>query len=82
MVYSDASYTRLGCALMQEGVAADASMKLKVHEQNYTAHDLELAVVLFTLKIWRHYIYVKKCVMYFLTHVFSYPERIEPRVFF
>ena len=34
-----------------------ASRKLKVHENNYPTHDLELAVVFFALKIWRHYLY-------------------------
>ena len=31
--------------------------KLKVHEKNYPTFDLELAVVVFALKIWRHYLY-------------------------
>ncbi|KAH0709554.1 hypothetical protein KY284_010981 [Solanum tuberosum] len=30
---------------------------LKVHEKNYPTHDLELAAVVFALKIWRHYLY-------------------------
>ena len=29
----------------------------KVHEKNYPTHDLELAVVVFSVKIWRHYLY-------------------------
>jgi hypothetical protein len=50
-VYCDASYTRLGCVLMQEGrVVAYSSRKLKIHERNYSTHDLELAVVVHTLK--------------------------------
>ena len=42
---------------------AYASRQLKLHEQNYTTttHDLELAMVVFTLKIWRHYLYGEKC---------------------
>ncbi|KAH0709023.1 hypothetical protein KY284_010450 [Solanum tuberosum] len=48
----------LGCVLMQNGkVIAYASRQLKVHEKNYPTHDLELAVVVFALKIWRHYLY-------------------------
>ena len=44
--------------LMQHGkVIAYASRKLKVHERNYPTHDLELASVVFALKIWRHYLY-------------------------
>ncbi|WMV24730.1 hypothetical protein MTR67_018115, partial [Solanum verrucosum] len=34
---------------------------LKVHEWNYPTHDLELAAVVFALKIWRHYLYGVKC---------------------
>ena len=41
---------------MQEGkVVAYASRQLKSHEKNYLTHDLELASIVFTLKIWRHY---------------------------
>jgi len=36
---------------------AYASSQLKVHERNYLIHDLELADVVFTLKVWRHYLY-------------------------
>src|SRR5688572_18990393 len=43
---------------MQNGkVIAYASRQLKVHEKNYLTHDLELAVVVYALKIWRHYLY-------------------------
>lgn len=34
-----------------------ASRQLKVHEKNYPTHDLELVVVVFALKMWRHYLY-------------------------
>ncbi|XP_069149165.1 uncharacterized protein [Solanum lycopersicum] len=34
-----------------------APVYLKVHEKNYPTHDLELAKVVFALKIWRHYLY-------------------------
>ena len=61
-VYSDASRIGLGCVLMQDGkVVAYASRQLKPHEQNYPTHDLELAAVVFALKIWRHYLYGEKC---------------------
>ena len=61
-VYSDASRIGLGCVLMQDGkVVAYASRQLKRHEQNYPTHDLELAAVVFALKIWRHYLYGEKC---------------------
>ncbi|KAD2394101.1 hypothetical protein E3N88_41078 [Mikania micrantha] len=51
----------LGCVLMQKDkVIAYASRQLKVHEKNYTTHDLELGAVIFALKIWRHYLYGTK----------------------
>nr|GEX18037.1 putative reverse transcriptase domain-containing protein [Tanacetum cinerariifolium]GEX26744.1 putative reverse transcriptase domain-containing protein [Tanacetum cinerariifolium] len=50
--------TGLGSVLMQnEKVIAYASRQLKIHEKNYTTHDLELRAVVFALKMWRHYLY-------------------------
>lgn len=44
--------------MMQYGlVGAYVSQKLKTHEENYLTHDLESATVVFTLKVWRHYLY-------------------------
>ena len=64
-LYSDASCIGLGCVLMRDGkVVAYASRQLKPHEQNYPTHDLELAAVVFALKIWRHYLYGEKCRVY------------------
>ncbi|GAB2266340.1 hypothetical protein Dimus_037888 [Dionaea muscipula] len=58
VIYSDASLHGLGCVLMQHGkVIAYASRQLKIHERNYPTHDLELAGIVFALKIWRHYLY-------------------------
>ena len=58
VIYSDASGSGLGCVLMQHGkVIAYASRQLKLHERNYSTHDLELAAVVYALKIWRHYLY-------------------------
>ncbi|GKA09613.1 putative reverse transcriptase domain-containing protein [Tanacetum coccineum] len=55
----------LGAVLMQkEKVIAYASRQLKIHEKNYTTHDLELGVVVFALKMWRHYLYGTKCVVF------------------
>ncbi|KAB2625897.1 S ribonuclease [Pyrus ussuriensis x Pyrus communis] len=60
-VYSDASLNGLGCVLMQHGrVIAYASRQLKTHEMNYPTHDLELAAIIFALKLWRHYLYGEK----------------------
>jgi hypothetical protein len=57
-VYCDASYQGLGGVLMQhKQVVAYASRQLKTHEKNYPTHDLELAAIVFALKIWRHYLY-------------------------
>jgi len=61
-VYSDASASGLGCVLMQQGkVIAYASRQLRTHEKNYPTHDLELAAVVFALKLWRHYLYGVPC---------------------
>ncbi|GJS67491.1 putative reverse transcriptase domain-containing protein [Tanacetum coccineum] len=61
IVYCDALHKGLGVVLRQnEKVIAYASCQLKIHEKNYTTHDLELRAVVFTLKIWRHYLYGTK----------------------
>ena len=63
--YCDASKIGLDCVLMQNGkVTAYASRQLRKHEMNYPTHDLELATVIFALKIWRHHLYGKKCEIY------------------
>jgi hypothetical protein len=56
-VYYDATGTGLGGVLMQEGrVIAYTSRQLRKHEVNYPTRDLELAVVVHALKVWRHYL--------------------------
>nr|GEZ83321.1 retrotransposon protein, putative, Ty3-gypsy subclass [Tanacetum cinerariifolium] len=68
----DASHKGLGDVLMQrEKVIAYASRQLKVYEQNYTTHDLELGSVVFALKIWRHYLFGTKCTMFTDHKVYS-----------
>ncbi|GJX31694.1 putative reverse transcriptase domain-containing protein [Tanacetum coccineum] len=65
VVYCDASHKVLGVVLMQrEKVIAYASRQLKIHDKNYTTHDLELGSVVFALKIWRHYLYGTKCTVF------------------
>ncbi|GJR33957.1 putative reverse transcriptase domain-containing protein [Tanacetum coccineum] len=65
IVYCDASIKGLGAVLMQrEKVIAYASRQLKIHEKNYTTHDLELGAVVFSLKLWRHYLYGTKCTVF------------------
>lgn len=58
VIYCDASRLDLGCVLMQDDhVVAYASRQLKQYEKNYPTHDLELAAIVFALKIWRYYLY-------------------------
>ncbi|GJY06390.1 putative reverse transcriptase domain-containing protein [Tanacetum coccineum] len=79
VVYCDASCLGLGCVLRQKGkVIAYASRQLKIHEKNYTTHDLELVAVVFALRIWRHYLYGTKTVIFTdhksLQHIFNQKE--------
>ncbi|GJY62816.1 putative reverse transcriptase domain-containing protein [Tanacetum coccineum] len=65
VVYCDASLKGFGAVLMQrEKVIAYASRQLRKNEENYTTHDLELGAVVFTLRLWRHYLYGTKCTVY------------------
>nr|GEV25257.1 putative reverse transcriptase domain-containing protein [Tanacetum cinerariifolium] len=65
VIYCDASLQGLRVVLMQrEKVIAYASRQLKPHEENYTTYDLELGAVVFALKIWRHYLYGTKCIVF------------------
>ena len=58
VIYCDASRVDLGCMFMQrDKVISYAFRKLMVHEKNYPTHDVELAAVVFALKIWRYYLY-------------------------
>ncbi|GJS15013.1 putative reverse transcriptase domain-containing protein [Tanacetum coccineum] len=79
VVYCDASCQGLGCMLMQKGkVIAYVSRQLKIHEKNYTTHDLELGAVIFAIKIKRHYLYETKNIIYTdyksLQHIFIQKE--------
>ena len=61
-IYCDASKQGLGAVLMQHGiVVAYASRQLKEYETRYPTHDMELAAVVFALKMWRHYLYRLHC---------------------
>ncbi|GJS17622.1 putative reverse transcriptase domain-containing protein [Tanacetum coccineum] len=65
VVYCDVSLKGYGAVLMQrEKAIAYASRQLKVHEENYTTHDLELGAVVFALRLWIHYLYRTKCVVF------------------
>ncbi|GJZ14218.1 putative reverse transcriptase domain-containing protein [Tanacetum coccineum] len=89
VVYCDASHKGLGAVLMQmEKVIAYTSRQLKIHEKNYTTHDLELGAVVFTLKMLRYYLYGTKCVVFtdlkslqhanVVADALSRKERIKP----
>nr|GEY08705.1 putative reverse transcriptase domain-containing protein [Tanacetum cinerariifolium] len=78
-VYCDASNQGFGYVLMQKGkVIAYALRQLKIYEKNYTTHDLELGAVVFALKLWRHYSYRTKIIIYTdhksLQHIFDQKE--------
>jgi hypothetical protein len=79
LIYCDTSRQCLGCVLMQDDhVVAYASRQLRKHEEKYPTHDLELAVVVHALKIWRHYIIGKRCEVYLdhksLKYIFTQPD--------
>ncbi|GJU59033.1 putative reverse transcriptase domain-containing protein, partial [Tanacetum coccineum] len=79
IAYCDASKKGLGVVLMQrEKVISYASLQLKIHEKNYTMHDLELRAVVFALKFWRHYLYRTKCTVFTdhksLQHILDHKE--------
>ncbi|GKF97272.1 putative reverse transcriptase domain-containing protein, partial [Tanacetum coccineum] len=79
IAYCDALKKGLGAVLMQrENVIAYASRQLKIHEKNYITHDLELGAVVFALKIWRHYLYGTKCIVFIdhksLQHILDQKE--------
>lgn len=58
VIYYDVSRSRLGYILMQlVSVVAYVFRQLKIHEQNCPIHDLDLAIVVFAIKIWRHYLH-------------------------
>jgi hypothetical protein len=78
-IYCDASGQSLGCVLMQDGhVVAYASRQLRKHEEKYLTHDLEFAVVVHALTLWRYYIIGKRCEVYSyhksLKYIFTQPD--------
>src|ERR1041385_8614780 len=79
VVYCDASRQGLGCVLMQERkVIAYGSHQLRAHEDKYPTHDLELAAVIYALKLWRHYLVGNCCEIYTdiqsLKYLFTQPD--------
>jgi hypothetical protein len=78
-IFCDASSQGLGSVLMQDcHVVVYASRQLRKHEEKYPTHDLELAVMVHALKIWRHYIIGKRCEVYLdhksLKYIFTQPD--------
>src|SRR4051812_20980718 len=79
MIYCDASRQGLGCVLMQERrVIAYGSRQLRTHEDKYPTHDLELAAVIYALKLWRHYLLGNHCEVYTdhqsMKYLFTQPD--------
>ncbi|XP_068327884.1 AT-rich interactive domain-containing protein 6-like isoform X1 [Pyrus communis] len=60
-------------------VIAYVSRQLKPHEMNYPTHDLELAAIIFALKIWRHYLYGEKCKIFTVFSIFSLKRNLNLR---
>ena len=57
-IYNDASRQGLGCVLMQDGkIIVYTSRQLKSYKQNHPIYNLDLTMVVFLLKLWRHYLY-------------------------
>nr|GEV24918.1 retrotransposon protein, putative, Ty3-gypsy subclass [Tanacetum cinerariifolium] len=86
VVYCDASRIVLDCVLMQRRkVIAYASRQVKIHEKNYTTHDLELGAIVFALKIWRHYFDYDSEIRYHhgkanvVADALSRKERVKPK---
>ncbi|GJW01594.1 putative reverse transcriptase domain-containing protein [Tanacetum coccineum] len=73
-----AKFSKCAVFMQNEKVIAYASRQLKIHEKNYTTHDLELGVVVFALKFWRHYLYETKCIVFIdhkiLQHILDQKE--------
>ncbi|GJU06298.1 putative reverse transcriptase domain-containing protein [Tanacetum coccineum] len=89
VVYYDSSNQGFGCVLMQRNKVIEyASRQLKMHKKNYTTHDLELGQVVFALKMWRHYLYRTKSVIYtdheskanVVADALSMKEWMKPRI--
>src|SRR5436853_7090019 len=79
LVYCNVFGQGIGCVLMQNGhVIAYVSRQLRKHEQHYPTHDLELAIVVHALKIWRHYLIGKRTEVYTdhksLKYFFTQPD--------
>jgi hypothetical protein len=77
--YVDVSKEGLGGLLMQDGhIIYYESRKLKEHEQNYVTHNLELAIVIHALKMWRHYLMGMNFMLLTdnsgVKHLFSQPD--------
>nr|GEV97393.1 retrovirus-related Pol polyprotein from transposon 17.6 [Tanacetum cinerariifolium] len=78
VVYYDASHKGLGAVLMKKEKVIAYASRQNIHEKNNTTHDLELGVVVFAIKIWRHYLYGMKCIVFIdhksLQHVLDQKE--------
>ena len=78
VVCTNACNQGLGGALMQDNhVVCYESRKLKEHEKNYATHDLQLAAIVHSLKMWMHYLMGRKFELrtdhYVLKYLFDHP---------
>lgn len=80
-IYCDASSVGLSCVLIQHSqLIVYVSRQLRAHECHYPTHDLELAPVVFMLKMWRHYLYGVHCEIYMDHHNLQYIMRNDPQI--
>jgi hypothetical protein len=80
LVCTDTSKEGLGGVLMQDGlVITYISRKLRNHEENYATHDLELLSIVYSLRVWRHYLigwkFKLKTDHYGLQHIFTRSDK-------
>nr|XP_028953915.1 uncharacterized protein LOC114822920 [Malus domestica] len=78
MAYAELRELKTQLQELHDKAIAYASQQLKPHEGNYPTHDLELTVIIFVLKIWRHYLYGEKCKIFIdlksLKYIFTQPD--------
>src|SRR4051812_37723282 len=64
--------------MQERKVIAYGSRQLRTHEDKYPTHDLELAAIIYALKLWRHYLVGNRCEVYTdhqsLKYLFTQPD--------
>jgi hypothetical protein len=79
LIFCDALGQGVGCVLMRDGhMVAFASHQIRTHEEHYLTPDMELAILVHALKIWRHCLMRKRCELYMdhkiLMYIFTQPD--------